>query len=581
MLLLFLAPQTGHAPPQERPRLNDLFRQAEQDMSTDRAQFVHSLQRLHTDEQQMTPAQRQRLLLLDAIQYDQAGQSEQATRMYKSILARPLDPLNNVRARAALITLDMRDRKYLEAYSMTNTLIEELPNIKDQRVKSMIIIVIIRVLLNKKQYDAALEYIDQLSRTATSSRTHCVADVFRGQTLIYRGGTLASVRKDYQKAIETCRQADIPGFANGLRLEWAGLINSEGHPDRAIAFLRSIRAEIFRTDYQPHIAGYYDALTSAYLQQGKYELARKSAQAVLAANDPKSFNWTLQAAYKALHEINEHDGNTAAALAMYKKYMEQYKASVTDAKAQALAYQIIRQDVLTKKMKLDELNKQNNILQLQQALDRKSVETNRLYALMLLLVLVVIALWAYRTKHLQMQFRRLAHYDGLTGIFNRQHFLDQANRVLRRLQRTRHPACLLILDMDHFKRINDHYGHISGDVVLEYVARVCRDELRPLDVFGRLGGEEFGILMPGCDQAKGIEVGNRIRRALAYAAVELHEGENITVTASVGLTTTEMSGYVLRDLMVDADTVLYEAKRNGRNQLVAFTLEPEATAAPA
>ena len=125
------------------------------------------------------------------------------------------------------------------------------------------------------------------------------------------------------------------------------------------------------------------------------------------------------------------------------------------------------------------------------------------------------------------------------------------------------------MDLDHFKQINDTYGHVAGDDVLKRVAEICRQELRASDVFGRIGGEEFGILMPTCSREQGAEIGNRVRQALAATPIKLDQGGSVTISASFGLTCSDDSGYALRKLLTDADAALYRAKQGGRNQLVA------------
>jgi diguanylate cyclase (GGDEF)-like protein len=263
-------------------------------------------------------------------------------------------------------------------------------------------------------------------------------------------------------------------------------------------------------------------------------------------------------------------------LGYYETYVAQEEAAMDDTKARALAYQMVKQEVLAKKLRLDALAKENRILQLRQELDHKAAETARLYVALLLAAIAFIGLWLYRLKHSQMRFRRMARHDGLTGAFNRHHFLETAALVLARLQKAGAPACLVVLDLDHFKRINDTYGHVAGDDVLKSAAQVVRRELRASDVFGRLGGEEFGILMPSCSPTQGLEIAERVRASLAAARIQLDDQIVITVPGSMGLACTDTFGYVLRQLLTRADAALYQAKRGGRNQVVIATAEPAA-----
>src|SRR6202008_4137041 len=233
------------------------------------------------------------------------------------------------------------------------------------------------------------------------------------------------------------------------------------------------------------------------------------------------------------------------------------KRQLDETEAKVIAYQLVKQQVAAKKAELAELNKQNEILQLQQALDHKAVETSRLYIALLLTVLASIAFWLYRLKRSQLRFMRLARRDGLTGIFNRQHFVEEADQALRYVAKSLRGACLILIDLDHFKNINDTHGHVAGDYVLKRAVRICQQQLHSSDVFGRIGGEEFGILLPECTLIQGLERAERIRQAIQ--ALPGDDTEHGPLTASFGVASTAHYGYDLRRMLVAADSALYRA----------------------
>jgi diguanylate cyclase (GGDEF)-like protein len=554
-----------------------MFAEADRIITTDHARFLELTRKLHRQSARLSPAQQQHLVYFEATIADQSGKKDLAIRLYNEILLHIVDDRTAELARNSLIALYLSQRKYVKAYTMANAAMEKLSNISDPKVKAVVLNMGIRVLTSQKRYDKAIKYADELEALPPKSVNRCIGRVNRTQERIYRGDSLDATRDDYQHAIEFCRSANMPGYPNGLREVWASWLVEQGHPDEAIAYLNRVFPLIEKSGFKQHEAGIHVVYAEAYLKKNEYELARKHALQAVSENAPDSFNWTLQFAYSFLYKVAEHQGNYALALNMFKKYMDQYKASADDSQAQAIAYQTVRQDVLANKLKVEELAKKNKILQLRQSLDRKSAETNRLYITLLLLVLASIAFWAWRIKHSQIRFRKMARHDDLTGIFNRQHFFDQAGHALHRLQKSGGHACLMILDMDHFKSINDAYGHVAGDTVLKHVVRTCREQLRDSDLFGRLGGEEFGILMPGCSVAQGTEIGERVRRSLAQSPVQVQESGTVTVTSSIGLACTEEHDYAFKPLLMAADHALYEAKRTGRNRLVTRTV-PSATA---
>lgn len=170
------------------------------------------------------------------------------------------------------------------------------------------------------------------------------------------------------------------------------------------------------------------------------------------------------------------------------------------------------------------------------------------------------------TRRLQQQLERLATVDGLTGIYNRSYFLHLFNQELRREERYGMPLCLLVIDLDHFKAINDTYGHQTGDRVLEEFARAVDSTLRDTDIFGRLGGEEFGVVLLQTDHEGASLLAERLRAAVESMRITC-EGDILQVTASIGGTQWERSDSKIEALLNRADSALYAAKKRGRNQV--------------
>lgn len=170
----------------------------------------------------------------------------------------------------------------------------------------------------------------------------------------------------------------------------------------------------------------------------------------------------------------------------------------------------------------------------------------------------------------QSDLERLAHTDDLTGIPNRRYFLQQLDAELVRARRYRHPLCLAMLDLDHFKGINDHHGHAGGDQVLRHFTQFLRSHLRAVDVVGRLGGEEFAILLPETTLENALFVLRRIITLLADASLDaLHPGFQYTFSA--GVATVDLpEGADSARLLASADSALYQAKSAGRNCALAF-----------
>ncbi|NWK78125.1 diguanylate cyclase [Aquitalea sp. LB_tupeE] len=182
----------------------------------------------------------------------------------------------------------------------------------------------------------------------------------------------------------------------------------------------------------------------------------------------------------------------------------------------------------------------------------------------------------YRSSHItaialqsdlhEQKLVQLATVDELTHLDNRRHFLQQAGRELKRSQRYQTPMGVLMMDLDHFKNINDQYGHAAGDEVITHFARLCREVLRTSDLTGRLGGEEFAAVLPNTDSNAALAAAERLRQAVSNSQVTVN-GQNIHYTVSLGMTLLRETDLHVDDLLKRADKLLYQAKHEGRNRV--------------
>ncbi|MBL8516626.1 MAG: diguanylate cyclase [Betaproteobacteria bacterium] len=171
-------------------------------------------------------------------------------------------------------------------------------------------------------------------------------------------------------------------------------------------------------------------------------------------------------------------------------------------------------------------------------------------------------------KAMEERLREMAVTDPLTGALNRRRFMELGEQEFHRTRRTGEPLSVLMLDIDHFKRVNDTRGHPAGDAVIRALADITKQSLRALDTVARLGGEEFAALLPMTPLAAAAEVGERIRAAVAASPVAW-EDRPIAFTVSIGAAELQPTGQHFEALLASADQALYEAKHGGRNRVVA------------
>jgi diguanylate cyclase (GGDEF)-like protein len=319
-------------------------------------------------------------------------------------------------------------------------------------------------------------------------------------------------------------------------------------------------------------------MAQAYWRTGDLSHARESAQSAIELANQQDKAKSVADAYDVLYQVAKQRGDDAAALAWHEKYAAADKAYLNDVSARALAYQMVHQRVLDNQRRLEAANEANKVLALQQTIATQKARTRLLYMLLLLSGLLIVGGWAYRTKRSQIKFQKLARRDGLTGIFNRQHFFDSAQEVLRYCAKASREACVVVMDLDHFKSVNDMHGHAAGDDALKRAVAASQVSLRSIDVFGRLGGEEFAILFPDCPLTVARQRADAMRESIAASRREGDAAADVLVTASFGVAATQDCGYNLATLLAAADDAMYTAKRAGRNRVEVFRVAEPASA---
>ena len=202
-----------------------------------------------------------------------------------------------------------------------------------------------------------------------------------------------------------------------------------------------------------------------------------------------------------------------------------------------------------------------------------------LYAILMLLIgvrnyrniLNMVSL-KIENESLILVLKELASVDSLTGAKNRRTFIEIGESEIQRSRRFGHPMSLLIFDIDRFKNINDTYGHMPADRVIQAVVVICKAMMRSEDVIGRLGGDEFGIILPETPHEQALVFAERIREAISQEAVVI-EGKVVRVTASIGITLLSDTAETMPDLLHRADMSMYKAKVSGRNRAVCAEFE--------
>jgi diguanylate cyclase (GGDEF)-like protein len=182
---------------------------------------------------------------------------------------------------------------------------------------------------------------------------------------------------------------------------------------------------------------------------------------------------------------------------------------------------------------------------------------------------ILLAMAKERTEH---RHKTAALVDPLTGISNRRAFLQDGENLFKKQASDPRPTAVMLLDLDNFKSINDRFGHAVGDRVLEIFAEVSSGCLRRIDLFGRLGGEEFAAVLRDTTRERALAVAEQIRASFAEATREV-QGESVAATVSIGIVISHDAVLDLSALLAQADHALYRAKDSGRNRVEVASIE--------
>ncbi len=543
-----------------------LLKHADAVKSANNDEFASTLKQLDAESARLTPAQSLYLRYFKGWQGAYTGDYATALHELDAVATDATDI--NLRFRAGVTAINMLEiaSRNADAYARMGKLLEMLPQVSDPIARQQGQGVFAQLYNEAGQYDLALAQAEKLLAENWSDTTNCKAIDYKLNALS-RLGKLQPDSDAFQQGIALCSKAGEPVFTSEIRVFAARLGIAQGKYSNVIKLLTSNYDETQRTHYPEGIADVDSVLAQAYLKTGDARQAQYFAQRAIDNGIKNEYTQPLVDAYGVLYQVAQKQGDYPAALAWHEKFAAADKGYLNLTSARMLAYQMVNQQVQAKKQQIDALNKKNQVLQLQQVVSAKDAVVGRLWIALLLLVAGSIGMYAYRTKRSQLKFQDLAQRDGLTGIYNRQHFLESSEQSLDYGAKSVRDACVVVIDLDHFKQINDEHGHPAGDTVIRRVVAACQMHLRSVDVFGRLGGEEFGILMPDCVPERASDMAEEMRKAICEMS-GFEDGPDFPVSASFGVAAARWSGYNLRQLLAHADSALYQAKRAGRNRVV-------------
>jgi len=544
-----------------------LLQRADRIKTSDPAGFTALLESLEAESNDLSAPQQEFVRYLRGWKSAYDAEYETALARFRATVRETHDVTLKFRANASITNVLLVGSHYEEAFTYLSQLLVLLPKVTDPAAREQGLVVAAQLYNEVGQYDLGISYSQKVVDENWLGRGICKGSDQKLKAEV-ASGKVRSVGPEFAAAVEACNKLKEPAYANFIRTYAATVYIANNQLDEAIRLLTEHYPEAVQTHYRHLVSRFESLLAEGYQKKGNFAAARQFALRTIGSAVPNEVTEPLVVAYRLLYEQAREAGDYKSALEYHEKYAAADKGYLDVTTARQLAYQRVAHESVASRLQIEALNKENHVLQLEQALGAKAVENSRLYIMLLLMIVGFVGFWAYRTKRLQLHFMSLSQVDGLTGIANRPHFLQQAQDTLASAQKARQPLCIILCDLDHFKSINDRHGHAAGDQVLRQTATECQTYMRSGDLFGRFGGEEFSFLMAGCELEDARLRAEQLR--LTIAGICADGAMDSTVSASFGIASTTASGYDLRQLLAHADSALYAAKRAGRNRVAVY-----------
>lgn len=575
-VLCMAAGPAGSTPAAGSPAFEAMLQQAELVRSSDPEQFQSLLGQLNASVGVANLRQRETLQYLKAYHLAYTGRMDMALDAAKSIFETTKDAEVKFRSGALIVNTYGITREFdegLRYLDQTLALSGEIsnPEIRHHGWSAA------AILYNQVgQYEQGLALAERILADQPSARTQCFAGSLRLESM-YNLGPIVDTEESIEAMVDKCLGAGEMIAAGFMRAHLARRLADGGQRTQAIMMLMEHLPEVEATRY-PRLVGEIHSLLAVFnLAAGDNKLAEGHAREAIKRSRGMPFSAPLVDAYRVLYESAVQAGDVKAALAHHINYAAADKAYMDSVKVREVAYQMVKAETQQKIQTIELLNNQNRVLQLQQQVSEKSTQANRLLIALLAVLLASIGYWAFKVKKMQVTFRHLAETDALTGISNRHHFTRRATAALEQCRKANQQVGLVMVDLDHFKTINDRFGHATGDWALKAVATACQKVCRGDDLLGRLGGEEFAFLLVGRDADASVALAEECRRHIA-AIDTLPSGHRFDITASFGVAGSRNCGHGFDALLAKADDALYLSKRDGRDRVSVqdATGEPQA-----
>ncbi|MGL6291421.1 MAG: diguanylate cyclase [Silanimonas sp.] len=539
--------------------------------------FIVGVRRLEAAPSPIDATARDQLRLLGAQALALEARYDEALRRTDPLAQSAASPELRLRAAALAVNVQAASRDFLEGQKRLEVLLAQVDALPDSPVRRHVDLVAAVFYNQLGQSDIAQRHAERVLAGDADLAERCSASLQQLEAQFARQPRRLG-EDDFSAVSTRCAESGsalAAGFADVLYARW---LTSQDDAERAAEHLGARMPSLLATRYAPLLAEAHAQLAESLQEIGRLDDAEAEADAALALSASLTSGLPLLMARRTRYEIALARGDTAGALRQLQAVMTAERAYQDEVRHLQEAYEAGRQESLARQQTLALLEERNAQLRLEA--ERSARTTTMLTLLLAPVALGVVGLlgWAWQSRREQRRHRRLAQIDPLTGLWTRPHFTQHAEAALAIAERQAQPMALVLVDLDHFSQVNSRHGHLSGDRLLAAVGRTMVEMQGGNLHFGRLGGEEFAVLLPGAGLDTGLAFAERCRAAIATTrALGFDERTTLAITASFGVVSTTAAGYRLRDLLANADQALYRAKGAGRNRVAAAVVVPLAS----
>jgi diguanylate cyclase len=477
----------------------------------------------------------------------------------------------NLRFRLAALAVNAHviTKDFRLAFSYADTILRSINDISDAFTLKQALAPVAMLFIDIGQQDLANYYINQLRQASDAQTGSCIADHLHF-TLVRQQPEHTELGVIARLAIDSCEQIGELLWRDLTYVLWTKVLLEQADVTQAEHLLRNFKASALNSTYPLLVAATYTAAGHIAFLQQDYPAAKTNLTQALAKAQFNDSNEALLWANEIAYQLANAEGRYQDALSYYIKFSELSRKLDKERADKQFAFELVNSEMAVKNQSIELLNKDNEVLSLQKSVYEQEVRQTRIWVAALVVVLTVATVSAYRAAAGGRRFKKIAEFDQLTGISNRYHFNKQAAIAIDYSENNDKPVAVILFDLDHFKQINDQCGHAAGDWALQAVVKTCRNFMRNNDIFARIGGEEFVVVLPGCNSEKAVLLAEICCDAIASIDTSV-SGQTFSLSASFGVSGSESSGYQLKQLLANADKAMYLAKQRGRNQVVSFT----------